>query len=380
MRRNADILSFGDIPARSASSASEVAGVRRQPSDWAKRDWRRPAGIATPGDPAKAEAGVRIAYAAAGLGQPDIIWCDGPVALADAWARAVGRLSVGANVLQKVWAAPCRAAIARLDARAGADAERLHRRLIRDPWRIVSSAIESAVMEAIGDVRPPLLTWMSERGRIRGILQMGRRPTFEDCGVGPYDLHAASLLAGASEAMEGDAGGPLVGLRLIAENTGWLMPHVGACWLSRRADVVTTDAQFRLHGASGPALRYPDGWGLHAWKGNAVPRWIVEQPDRITLPWIDAQIDPKVRHAMIDIFTPQRFVAANGAQRAANDDLGVLWKRTWAHRGVVIDQWAAVELTGRPEVFFTVPTDVATPHEGIARALGPAGIEALATP
>jgi hypothetical protein len=55
-------------------------------------------------------------------------------------------------------------------------------------------------------------------------------------------------------------------LRLIGENAGWLVPHEATCW-------------------------------------------VIERPRDITLDWIDAQIDAPVRHAMIDIFTAERFIA-----------------------------------------------------------------------
>jgi hypothetical protein len=105
-----------------------------------------------------------------------------------------------------------------------------------------------------------------------------------------------------------------------------------------------------------------------------VPSWIVDEPQGITLRWIDAQIDPLVRRAMIDIVTPERFVEAGGADCQASDGTGTLWVRKWSYRGSVIDAWAAVEFPtrGGGRSFHCVPSHVRTPKEALAWLFGPA--------
>ena len=91
---------------------------------------------------------------------------------------------------------------------------------------------------------------------------------------------------------------------------------------------------------SGPALRFPDGWSVWAWKGVEVPRWIIEQPEQITLKSIDDELHVQVRRCMIEIMTPQRYVARGGAARVAEDETGILGARP----GWDMDAWAAVEV------------------------------------
>ena len=43
---------------------------------------------------------------------------------------------------------------------------------------------------------------------------------------------------------------------------------------------------------------------------------------------------------MIEIMTPQRYVALGGAVRVAEDETGILWRKTW----LASDAWAAVEV------------------------------------
>lgn len=154
-----------------------------------------------------------------------------------------------------------------------------------------------------------------------------------------------------------------LGLRLVSDNAGWFVPHEQVCWLSSCPALLRTDHEGRLHCATGPALAYARGLELFAWKGTPVPSWIITQPEALTLAWIDAQIDPRVRHAMIDIFTPQRFVAAGGADRAGSDAAGTLRTRKWTHRGVTIDSWAAIEIAGS---FHCVPARFTTAPDAFA--------------
>ena len=76
---------------------------------------------------------------------------------------------------------------------------------------------------------------------------------------------------------------PLLGLWQMATSLGWVQPHQHTCWLVERPNLLRGDTRDRLHNASGPALRFPDGWSVWAWKGVEVPAWIIEQPERITL-------------------------------------------------------------------------------------------------
>jgi len=318
---------------------------------------------------ADAEEGVRLVYRAAGLSPPHIVWCSSPRELAHAWAAAASGDDIGANAGQRLLERPCRKGLQRIR-RSGGNKAGLMRTLFGgERSRVISDAVQAAVIEEAGGIRPQLIAWMN-RPRRSGGMRLRGRPAFADAGYGPRDLSCARLAAYVVEALNGHAGPALRGLRPIAENAGWLVPHEAACWLSLGPDVLSADRYGRLHCGDGPAVRYPDGWSLYAWKGTPLPAWMIAQPKKITLQWIDAQIDPRIRHAMIDIFTPSRFIAAGGADRAASDETGTLWKRKWTYRGTVIDAWAAVEAAGKKGTLWCVPPDVATPREAFARLLG----------
>jgi hypothetical protein len=167
----------------------------------------------------------------------------------------------------------------------------------------------------------------------------------------------------------------LHGLWQIAINCGAMMPHERVCWLSERHDTLSYDISGHLHNAKSPAVRYPDGWSLYAWKGVVVPSWIIEHPDCVERIHIDRERNSIIRRCMIDIMTPQRYVATGAATRFAVDQSGVLWRKQWRDWS---DAWAAVEvINGTPEpdgsrthYFLQVPPEMRTPTEAVAWTYG----------
>jgi hypothetical protein len=323
-----------------------------------------------PADGAAAEDGVRMAYREAGLAPPCIVWHDGPISLATSWASA--SCCAGTNASDAVIITPYRQAVRRLEALDDNRAALLRDRFGDDCSCAVSAAVRDAVIEDIGARCPSLLVWLR---RLRWSVANRRWPPgFADAGWSQHELCWLGFTACLLQMFEPRAMTRLRGLRIVAENAGWILPHSQVCWLSDRPDALSYDQWGRLHSSSGPALRYGDGWSLYAWKGTRVPSWIVDEPQGITLRWIDAQIDPLVRRAMIDIVTPERFVEAGGADCQASDGTGTLWVRKWSYRGSVIDAWAAVEFPtrGGGRSFHCVPSHVRTPKEALAWLFGPA--------
>jgi hypothetical protein len=322
-----------------------------------------------PADRAAAEDGVRMAYREAGLAPPSIVWHDGPVSLATSWASASCR--AGTNASDTVIITPYRQAVRRLEALDDRCAALLRDRFGDDCSCAVSAAVRAAVIDDISSRCPSLLVWFR---RLRWSVTNKRRPPgFAVAGWSQHELCWLGVTACLLQMIEARAMTRLRGLRLVAENAGWIVPHSDVCWLSDRPDALSYDLWGRLHSSSGPALRYRDGWYLHAWKGTRLPPWIIDEPHRITLRWIDAQIDPLIRRAMIDIFTPERFVGAGGADCLASDSTGTLWGRKWSYLGSVIDTWTAVEFPtrGGGRSFHCVPAHLRTPKEALAWLFGP---------
>ena len=91
----------------------------------------------------------------------------------------------------------------------------------------------------------------------------------------------------------------------------WWAPEVAA--IVDKPDLLSRDAEGRLHSVTGPALRYRDGWAIHAVHGVPVPADIIEDRASITVARIDAEANAEVRRVMIDLYDPKRYLADSGA-------------------------------------------------------------------
>lgn len=92
-----------------------------------------------------------------------------------------------------------------------------------------------------------------------------------------------------------------------AQNTGWYLPHEKICWVSERHHILERDDRGRLHNLTGAALMYPDGWAIYAINGVRVPKWIVKNPEEITVEKIFAETNAEIRRVMCERFGFRRF-------------------------------------------------------------------------
>ena len=318
---------------------------------------------------------MRLAYQAAGLEPPGrIVWCDSPLALAGLAVRMSRDDS--RNVRVRL--------VDRLRRPIASRIETLvHRKVLAavegavNPADALVAAAAEAVVRSVPEQNLSVLGQLRRTGlSLSSVLQALAAPRgFSTCAAGPHDLSWLGAYDYLCEVfgLRGETE-PLRGLMQLATSVGWLLPHERTCWLAERPNLLSGDARDRLHHASGPALRYPDGWSIWAWRGAEVPRWIIEHRDRITLAAIDEQVDVQVRRCMIEIMTPERYVALGGATRVAEDETGILWRRNW----LAVDAWAAVEVVNatpepdgtRRHFFLQVPANLRTAREAVAWTYG----------
>jgi hypothetical protein len=355
-------LSLIEIARLSKAQQAELAAYGAR---WAA--WRS---STSPGDRGEAEAGVVAAYAAAGLPPPRrIAWAGGPIEIANSWARS--RASAGDNVRSLLVDVPCRKSEAGVERAVGL-AVRLalagEPRLTRVP--AFCASIDEAVLREAERVRPHL------RSRLASLFAPRKRASLSFTSSS-FALHSAPSL-GALEFLHDVCAlvrqtRALRGLWQIARNASWIVPHRQVCWLADRPHVVRHDARGRLHCPDGPAVAYRDGWSAHAWKGVLLPRWIIDRRDLVTVRTIAAAQDPQIRRCMIDLLTPERFIAGGGAYRVAADETGVLWRQRWRW-----EAWAAVEVVnGTPEqdgtyrrYYLQVPANMRSAREAVAWTYG----------
>jgi hypothetical protein len=93
------------------------------------------------------------------------------------------------------------------------------------------------------------------------------------------------------------------------ESACWWYPHKDFVMACERPVMIHRDAEGRWHDESGPAIAWPDGWGVHAIHGVRVPADVVEQPSSITVDRIEAERNAEVRRVMIQRIGLERYVA-----------------------------------------------------------------------
>lgn len=81
---------------------------------------------------------------------------------------------------------------------------------------------------------------------------------------------------------------------------------------------VRLDQEGRLHAEPGPAVSW-DEENYWFWHGTRVPRWVIEQPDRIIVGRVMEERNAQVRRAMIERMTVERFVAQASAEMVDRD-------------------------------------------------------------
>jgi uncharacterized protein DUF6745 len=331
-----------------------------------------------PADRATAEEGIHLAYRAAGLPPPQrIVWCGGPIEIARKLAAVTPQDAVGASVKALIYD-QARDRIAELAEKSQPVAMEAAGR-IRMRGTLTALQIAEAVQAAADDI----LFSFALRARHafdvwRGATRWLPDDTFLDVAIGPDELGGLAVYEYLHEVEGWEEAQPLRGLWTVATSASWIVPYANVCWIAERPEVLQSDARGRLHSADGPALRYRDGWSYFAWKGTKVPAWMIEHPERITADIIGDEIDPALRNTMIDIMTPERFVASGDPSCISRDATGALWRRNWTYRGVTIGSWAAVEVddgeagdgASHRREFVCVPPDVRTPREAIAWAYG----------
>ncbi|NDU76256.1 hypothetical protein GWI34_27040 [Actinomadura sp. DSM 109109] len=87
-----------------------------------------------------------------------------------------------------------------------------------------------------------------------------------------------------------------------ARSCGGWWPHEDVCVVSERPVEIHTEVwgdegEVRLHRPDGPALRYADGWDVHAWHGTRVPAWVVEDP---SVERIAREVNIEVRRCAVE--------------------------------------------------------------------------------
>ncbi|WP_052441851.1 DUF6745 domain-containing protein [Streptacidiphilus anmyonensis] len=340
-------------------------------------DWARIGLRVGPADRAAAEAGVRAAYRQASLPEPRaVVWFDSPLVAAAAALQLTG----GADELAGPEAEP-----ARVEARRALSEHGLGEHGLGEHGPSTHGLAEHELGEQglapregesapgasqpqVTSVRDAVRTAPWERARARLVGELGQagwserwagsagelwprlhglaqriRDAVVDALAGAEDRQAvpsddarsavrlalldavlgqqdAAWLAALADDQE------LGGLAAVARSAGWWWPYAEVALLVERPVVLDLDEAGRLHRGDGPALAYPDGFALHAWRGMPVPASLFARLATLTVEEIREEANAEVRRVMLEHFGYDRYLAESGAQPVDRDETGVLWR------------------------------------------------------
>ena len=94
----------------------------------------------------------------------------------------------------------------------------------------------------------------------------------------------------------------------LVQSCGWVWWHETVLAISDRPEQLHRDTRGRLHNASGPAIRYRDGWALHYYHGVRMPADAIEDRSTITVQRIRGEQNAEVRRSLIELYGYERYV------------------------------------------------------------------------
>lgn len=346
-------------------------------------DWRDAAFATGPGDRARIMHGIRLAYEGAQLATPaHVAWVPSPlhavVAVTLVTDPAVRAVLIAAGLRAQVELAESILADCEAQGAAGAPV----RELVRTrPWEASRSAVHA-------DLGPA--GWSRACAgngelwdQVNGLVIRIRRGLGESGGTeaGPV-LRRAALGAVLGQhdapwlALFGQLGrlNGLEGLAMVAAEVGWWWPHEHLVIVSERPRELHRDELGRLHRGDGPALAFPGGFELHAWRGMPVPPGFVASLGALSPEQIAQEENAELRRVMLEYYGFDRYLADTGAIPRDRDTIGVLW-RIDLPGDEPLAMVEVVNATPEPDgsrrtYWLRVPPHTRTAREGIAWTFG----------
>ena len=349
------------------------------------------AGLSTePADRQKAKDGVRLAYEAAGLPPPSLfVWLRSPLEGA-VGAELLSHLDSVAGLVERQVREPSREQVRRFVSFKGQVSERVGLEVwdqIYDPvYRHVLTPVRDEVDHRVrqqvdhrvrGQVMEQITRQVGDHpacNRVRRLWPAGAQHGQHDAvDLGFFDLYRRLGLRRVDR---------LEGLMTVARAAGWWWPFRGLVLLTERPRHLVRDGEGRLHSETGPALSYPDGFGVWAWHGVRVERDVIERPQSLEPRRISEEANVEVRRVMMERYGLGRYLRAVEATKV--DEVheppfpGLLDARLWRMEVARDEPLCMVELvnsTLEPDgsarsYVLRVPPDVQTAHQAVAWTFG----------
>ncbi|MBT2482351.1 DUF6745 domain-containing protein [Streptomyces sp. ISL-94] len=321
--------------------------------------WRVAAAATAPANRPEAEAGVRLAYRAAGLREPElIVWADSPRAALGLLLDADGPWGTqarGRSVREAVRSAPWAAERDRLQGRLGP-------RGWGQRWNATGGRLWTNTERLTDRIRAGLLELAEDRAEEAEV-----RLLLLDAVLGQHD--AAWLCA-----FDTGPGSPLHGMAEVARSAGWWWPYERLAVVCERPVELHRDEAGRLDRGDGPALGFRDGFALHAWRGMPVPAEFLDGLGSLTPERIRDEENAELRRVMLEHYGYDRYLSESAAEPVHRDETGVLWRIPLPDDEDVV-MVEVVNSTPEPDgtsrtYWLRVPPDTRTAKQGVAWTFG----------
>ncbi|GIH02146.1 hypothetical protein Rhe02_02130 [Rhizocola hellebori] len=281
---------------------SSVALARWQQAIRLRAEWLSHGLSCEPAERDAAQAAITKLYALIDAKPPEFVWVDSP---AKAYELLAGRADAPIDLTSPMWTQSDMQPVAiRLASLQGQLRHRLEQRTgssLDPPWSATGSSalardhpeealrtgvrlpevLDVGVLDALRlSLRDGLAVPL--RAKLgRGSNLLGWRGQHDAPWVAHFDIRRrlGMALLGPEEAAQ------LEMWAQIVRSCGWWWPLADICVVAERTSAVSVETsaasrhgEVRLHNATGPAVRFADGWALHAWHGTVVPAWVIEDP------------------------------------------------------------------------------------------------------
>lgn len=319
------------------------------------RAWRACAGSVGAADRAAAEAGVRRAYRQAGLDEPqEVVWAGSPC---EAVTLIRASRDLGASVRDTVRSLPWARERERLRAELGAAGWAAH-------WAATGGRLWDSTQALVDRIRAGVLEELA--GGDTGSAAAQVRLVLLDAVLGQHD--APWLAAFPTD------GGPLEGLAAVGRSAGWWWPFTRVAVVCERPVALHRDEAGRLDHGDGPALAFPDGFALCAWRGMPVPAGFLAELPGLTPERIRGEENAELRRVMLEYYGYDRYLSDSDARPVHRDETGTLWRVELADDEAVV-MVEVLNSTPEPDgtrrtYWLRVPPSTRTARAGVAWTFG----------
>ncbi|MGV9315674.1 DUF6745 domain-containing protein [Streptomyces sp. NPDC003691] len=363
---------FADVEQTEHTESAERTGSAGEAGNTGGADtvakWRAVAAATGAADRAAAEEAVRLAYRGAGLPEPErIVWAGSPLA-AVGLLRDLGAekgASVRDRVRTKPWADERRRVHDALGPGGWMELWSNTGARLWDTTRSLADRIRAGILDRLAEAAG--IDEASEDGPAERLaLETETRQVLLDAVLGQHDAAWLAAFDRRSERLE-----PLA---RIAAAAGWWWPYEKAVVICERPTELHRDEAGRLDHGAGPALRFPDGFALYAWRGMPVPAAFLDELSSLTPLRIRTEENAELRRVMLEFYGYERYLAEVGARPMDQDEAGKLWRipMTGDEDVVMVE---VVNSTPEPDgtyrtYWLRVPPSTTTAKEGVAWTFG----------